>query len=103
MATAERTPESRVRLVCGNCGKIRFFTSFEEAFEDGWDSVDRFGYNGCEACPGVSVYFPMMHAQAAREATAAGRPDVARSELEKAAAYTLEPWPTFGGGNNGER
>ena len=74
-----------IRLVCGNCGKIERFESWEEAFEKGWDTVERFGYNACSACPGVSVYFPMYYAQMAHQ-----EPDKRDEWLEKAAAATTE-------------
>lgn len=75
-----------IRLVCGNCGKEGRFASWEAAFEADWDTVERFGYNACDECPGVSVYFPMMYAQEAR-----GLSDqVKRAELlAKAADATL--------------
>lgn len=64
---------AKVRLVCGNCGKIETVeaetaqAAFQAFFERGWDTVERFGYNACEQCPGVAVYFPMYFAQEARE------------------------------------
>lgn len=77
----------KVRLVCGNCGTIGRFESWEEAFDKGWDTVVRFGYNSCEKCPGVSVYFPMMYAQQARDLTL---PEAERKELlDKAARATI--------------
>src|SRR5258708_5318085 len=79
--------EIRIRLVCGNCGKIERFHSWQEAFDKGWDTVERFGYNACDQCPGVSVYFPMMYAQQAREAA---DPVERALLLDKAAKATLE-------------
>lgn len=57
-----------VRLICGNCGKEGRFDSWQAAFDANWDTVERFGYNACDECLGVSVYFPMYYASLAREA-----------------------------------
>lgn len=56
-----------VRLVCGNCGTIETHESFKAAEDRGWDTVLIFGYNACPDCLGVSVYFPMLYCQQARE------------------------------------
>lgn len=56
-----------VRLVCGQCGTIERHDSFEAAETAGWDTVLSFGYNACPSCLGVSVYFPMLFCQEARE------------------------------------
>ena len=56
-----------VRLVCGNCAVEAVFESFDDAFQKGWDTVERFGYNSCDECPGVSVYFPMYYCQEAKQ------------------------------------
>jgi len=57
-----------VRLVCGSCGKIRFFASFDAALANGWDTVAVLGYNCCPNCPALTVYLPMLYAQQARGA-----------------------------------
>lgn len=78
---------SKVRLICGNCGKEEEFDNWDEPFDKGWDTVRDFGYNACEECPGVSVYFPMMYAQEARATT---DPDKKAELLEKAAEATMK-------------
>lgn len=81
---------NKVRLVCGNCGHIEKFESYEAAHEQGWDTPDRFVYTACSSCPGVSVYFPMMHLQEARALEQAGRCDDAKAKRAEAAAETLK-------------
>lgn len=81
-----------VRLVCGNCGKIATWESWEAAERVGWDTLATFGYNACEECPGVSVYFPMLYAQQAR---AASDPVVRTALLAKAAEETMRHHPKF--------
>lgn len=83
--SAERTTSSALRLVCSNCGKIEYFDSWQQAFEEGWDTLERFGYNACDGCPGVSVYFPMLKAQEARAASGGER----EALLAEAAKLTL--------------
>lgn len=61
-----RLESSKLKVVCGNCAKKRYFDSWEEAFIVGWDTVDRFGYTACDECLGISVYFPMLLSQEAR-------------------------------------
>jgi hypothetical protein len=79
--------EKPLRLVCGNCGKIERFESFEEAHQLGWDTILHFGYNACENCLGVSVYFPMWYAQQARAAT---NPEERQELIELAIKATTE-------------
>lgn len=95
---AHRYQMIKLKLVCGNCGRIEHFEAdtavdaFEAAFRDGWDALDRFGYNACWECPGVAVYFPQLYAQHARDLD-----DAAERELllAKAAADTVKAWPKF--------
>lgn len=88
----------KIRLVCGNCGKIEYFedgeieghklNAWDMAYQKGWDTVERFGYNACDRCPGVSVYFPMLQAQEARQyPVGSAQHD---GLMEKAAKATLE-------------
>lgn len=72
--------------MCFNCGTIAYFDSWEQAFEEGWDTLDRFGYNACADCPGASVFLPMLSAQQARDTN-----DSRKREqlLREAGAYTL--------------
>jgi hypothetical protein len=86
---------SHVRLICGNCGKIEKFDSYDAAYALGWDTPDRFVYTACDQCLGVSVYIPMMHLQEARALEQAGRYDDAKAKRDEAAAETLkwEPRP----------
>jgi hypothetical protein len=83
----------KVRLVCGNCAKVVIFDSWDDAFKAGWDTVAEFGYNACEKCPGVSVYFPMLYAQRARQTTNSGE---RKKLLEKAAESTMAFIPNNG-------
>lgn len=79
---------TRVRLVCGNCGCIEFFDSWDAAFQAGWDTVERFGYTACDKCPGVSVIFPMHFAHQARDRSLTD--DQRQELLDKAAQATLD-------------
>lgn len=79
-----------IRLVCGKCGIIACFRSWEEALDPGWDTIERFGYNACDRCPGVSVYLPMLKAQEARAAREGGRPEEAEVLLAQAAELTTK-------------
>lgn len=84
-----------VRLVCGNCGTIETHESWEAADAAGWDTVAKFGYNACPACPGVSVYFPMLYAQQARVARSEGMLREAFELFDRAADATMELHPRF--------
>lgn len=75
-----------IRLVCGNCGKIEYFESFQAAENKGWDSIITFGYNACEGCLGTSVYFPMLYARYAKQAAT---PQERDEWLQKAAEETM--------------
>lgn len=77
-----------VRLICGNCGTEAVFESFDDAFQKGWDTVERFGYNACSDCPGVSVYFPMLHTQNARQYPVGS--EAWEEEIQKAVDATWE-------------
>lgn len=79
-----------VRLICGNCGKVEKFESYEAAFMESWDTPDRFGYTACDGCLGVSVLFPALALQEARQLEAAGDHEGAKAKREEAAARTLE-------------
>jgi hypothetical protein len=86
-----------IRLVCGNCGRIREFETWDSAYQEGWDTVAEFGYNACNECPGVSVYLPMYYAQLARKAKGEKRERL----LAIAARLTMEfppasVWPDPG-------
>jgi hypothetical protein len=81
-SSAEEAAGISVRLVCGCCGHIAEFPSYQAAFEAGWDTPDRFGYSGCDRCPGVAVYFPLLYAQQARDE----EDPAARDELLRRAA-----------------
>jgi hypothetical protein len=72
-----------IRLVCGCCAHVEEFASYDEAFDTGWDTPDRFGYTACQLCPGVCVYFPLFYASGIR-ATA---DRVKREELQANAAH----------------
>lgn len=84
---------SKVRLVCGNCGKIKTIEAetaaeaFQEFNDIGWDTVYVYGYNSCEECPGASVYFPLLIAQRAREIN---DPELRAEHLEELARKTIE-------------
>lgn len=93
----------KLKLVCGNCGTMKFFEAeeagkaFEDAYREGWDTIERFGYNACPRCPGVSVYLPMFYAQEARKQE---QPAAREAFLVMAATYTIGPpeggeWPVF--------
>lgn len=78
----------KVRLICGNCGRVQSFDGgYEQAFNEDWDTPDRFGYTACDKCPGVAVYFPLHWLQIARDST---DEDMRQQALRKAAEYTRD-------------
>lgn len=48
----------------------------EEAFDKGWDTPERFGYTGCDLCPGAWIYLQQTdkHAAAHERWAKEGRP-----------------------------
>lgn len=82
----EQTSTTRLRAVCFNCGTVAYFDSFDQAFAEGWDTIDRFGYNACNNCPGASVFLPLFAAERARNTS---DPQKRAQLLAEAAEFTL--------------
>lgn len=87
---------SKVRLICGNCGRVEKFESYHAAYEQSWDTPDRFGYTACDRCLGVSVMFPALALQEARGYEDMGDHEGAKAKRDEAAAQTLQFEPPGG-------
>lgn len=61
--------------VCQCCGFKKTFIAESQAFLDGWDTPERFGYTACNLCPGVCIVLGHGHEKAHAFWAENGRPD----------------------------